>query len=137
MIIVCLSVAVVALVLGFIFLPLVLAFREYFKSNELHDSKLYVGRVWHTRFLPKKHAFTYPIFIFAVNLEEGINNFLSPVLKFRESDHLKNGEGISSAGKADNTLVQRVLRLVSERTKGACKPSLETHRVTLLTHVRC
>lgn len=134
MILLILLLASLSLFLCFVILPLALAVREAFKTSKLQNSKLYVGRVWHTRFQPKRHAFTYPIFTFALDLEEEVGDFFSPILTFRESDHLKNGEGISSE-RTDNSLAQRVLRLVSKRTKGKCQPSLETHHVFLLTHV--
>lgn len=127
--------AVIILFLGFIVLPLLLALRDKCKEYDLKYSKLYTGRVWHTRFQPKRHAFTYPIFIFALDLEENLKSFMSPILEFRDSDHLKNGEGIAKQGVTDNSLVERVFRLVSERTKGKCAPTLKTHRATLLTHV--
>lgn len=126
----------VALFFGFVVLPLLLALRNTLKESNLKHSKLYTGRVWHTRFQPKKHAFTYPIFIFALDLEENFKSFMSPILTFRESDHLKNGEGIAKEGGADNSLLERVLRLVKEKTNGKCAPTLKTHRATLLTHVR-
>jgi len=81
---------------------------------------LCLGRVWHTRFVPKIHAFTYPIFMFAIDLsssssssasssddpgnirsDESDNDFndlmwpLSYLVTFRpQIDHLKNGEGL-------------------------------------------
>ena len=135
MLFVLISAITILLVLGFVVFPLILALRDTFKEYSLNHSKLYTGRVWHRRFQPKRHAFTYPIFIFALDLEENLKSFLSPILKFRESDHLKNGEGILKEAGANNSLLERVLRLVSERTKGKCTPTTKTHRITLLTHV--
>ncbi|CAJ1953485.1 unnamed protein product [Cylindrotheca closterium] len=135
MLIALISAVAVFLFLAFVMLPLVLALRDTFKEYDLKHSKLYTGRVWHTRLQPKLHAFTYPIFIFALDLKENLESFMSPILEFRESDHLKNGEGIVKEGGADNSLVERVLRLVQERTNGKCAPAIETHRVTLLTHL--
>lgn len=125
-----------SLLLLFVVLPILFAVCEALKTNNLQQSRLFVGRVWHTRFQPKRHAFTYPIFTFALDLEEVVGNFFYPILSFRESDHLKNGEG-SSSTSTENSLAQRVLRLVSEKTKGKCQPSLKTDQVFLLTHVSC
>jgi DUF1365 family protein len=97
-------------------------------EEALGTLKLYQGRVWHTRFRPVRHAFTYPLFILGVDLsaldalgrrmlarptspsyvardcdaEEALRDALWPlscILRFRTSDHLKNGEG--SARVAD------------------------------------
>jgi DUF1365 family protein len=107
-----------------------------------------VGQVWHTRLQPKRHAFHYPIFLFALDLEEDFEKFnvLWPMVQFRASDHLKNGEGLLENNSHNNeaetdtdtdtdTLAQRVLRLVSTKTNNKCQPTLETHRVLLLTHL--
>ena len=118
-------------------------------------SCLYFGRVWHTRLLPKIHSFTYPIFIFAIDLSEieyiqqRIWRFpLNYLLSFQESDHLINGEGMSmittkgddddddDRRKNSNSLEQRILRLVSEKTNGKFIPTSNTHRVVILTHLR-
>ena len=93
------------------------------QQPEFQSSALYVGRVWHTRFLPIKHSFTYPIFIFGLNLNEIYHTEssdtstttaskketshnddiacrfhsmlwpLSLIVSFNPNDHLKNGEG--------------------------------------------
>jgi hypothetical protein len=52
--------------------------------------KLYKGRVWHTRFRPTRHAFTYPLFIFGVDLS-AIDALMSRRRKFMGS-----GKGSSS-----------------------------------------
>jgi DUF1365 family protein len=146
-------VVIVPLVLIFVVLPLFLAAIHAIRGRGgqrfLH-SNLYVGQVWHTRLQPKRHAFHYPIFMFALDLEEDFNQFnvLWPMVQFRASDHLKNGEGLlennsSSHNKNDTdtdtdtdpTLAQRVLRLVSTKTNNKCQPTLETHRILLLTHL--
>jgi DUF1365 family protein len=142
------EVIVVSMVLfsvAFVAFPLVLALISYLievadKQNDyklLKDSALYTGRVWHTRFLPKRHAFTYPIFMFALDLEE-IESFerklwplLPWIVQFRTTDHLKNGEG----GGAELSLAQRVLRLTEEKTNNKFQPTLKTHRIVLLTHL--
>ena len=69
-------------------------------------------------------------------------------MQFRESDHLKNGEGLvesdgnnggSAGGRAqdrvlDNSIRTRICRLVREKTKGKCNPSAE-QRIVLVTHL--
>jgi uncharacterized protein len=121
----------------------------------LFHSALYTGRVWHTRFHPKRHAFQYPIFMFALDLTE-IHKFrqllwpLVPcILDFRPQDHLKNGEGITPNSKnfdaADKNnknyshsncgLIDRIFRLVAEKTNQSFTPTQSTHRVILLTHL--
>jgi DUF1365 family protein len=82
---------------------------------------LYKGRVWHTRYRPVLHEFTYPVFLFEVDLSalhllsigssngnrngvDGSSSLyddalcdamwpLSIIVQFRPEDHLKNGEG--------------------------------------------
>lgn len=96
---------------------------SYHSHLSFKSSALYVGRVWHTRFLPIKHSFTYPIFIFGLNLDDvyssdrvtAFNNDacqfqsimwpLSLIVSFNPNDHLKNGEGKSSS--VDPTTVGR------------------------------
>lgn len=126
--------AILSFSLIFVVLPLILAIRETIIKGKQFNSKLYSGRVWHTRFQPKRHSFTYPIFLFAIDLDEDLEDFFSPILKFRESDHLKNREGLSSE-RTNNSLKARILRLISIRTKGKCQPTLESHKVVLLTHL--
>jgi DUF1365 family protein len=149
------------------------------------NSALYTGRVWHTRLHPKKHAFTYPIFMFALDLEEldAFRNTLWPLstwlVKFREIDHLKNGEGImgnnnqdrsrsssqshenktnknsadanANANNNDNgndsningttdvlertPIGDRIMLLVAQKTLNKFQPTLQTHRVMILTHL--
>ena len=65
-------------------------------------------------------------------------------MQFRESDHLKNGEGlVESDGNygegshdqiIDNSIRRRICRLVREKTKGKCNPSAE-QRIILVTHL--
>ena len=65
-------------------------------------------------------------------------------MQFRESDHLKNGEGlVESDGNGgegshgqiiDNSIRRRICRLVREKTKGKCNPSAE-QRIILVTHL--
>lgn len=142
--------------LFFLFTPLLLAFLTLIRHDSWRDdsfkSALYAGRVWHTRYLPLRHAFTYPLFMFCLDLKDEVEDQqlfseilwpLSLIMNFQESDHLKNGEGkISTSdenekqtGTKGNRLSQRVIRLISERTKHAFRPTLETHRVLLVTHL--
>lgn len=106
-------------------------------------SRLCVGQVWHTRLQPKIHAFSYPIFMFALDLEESFGTFLWPIVRFQAlRDHLKNGEGRSSTPENNTSskipsliLADQILQLVSEKTKAKFEPSLETHRILLMTHL--
>jgi DUF1365 family protein len=112
-------VAIVATLLGlsvltFFLLPLTLAqitlWRRRYAANTKKSfasswkdfrSALYTGTVWHTRHLPVKHAFTYPLFLFCLDLQEVENESLfedmlwplSMIVSLRPADHLKNGEG--------------------------------------------
>lgn len=105
-------------------------------------SAIYVGRVWHSRFLPVGHAFTYPLFMYLLDLNDEVEEMglftrlmwpLSMIVNFSDADHLKNGEGLVNG--EDNRLSYRVCRLVAERTKQQVIPSVETHRVWILTHL--
>jgi len=101
----------------FFVLPLILAFTakcNIISSSTtttkllLRNSALYTGNVWHTRFHPKIHSFTYPIFMFALDLEEleAFRKILWPLsmwlIQFREKDHLKNGEGMGVMVRDNN-----------------------------------
>ena len=65
-------------------------------------------------------------------------------MQFRESDHLKNGEGLSESDDndgggshhqiIDNSIRTRICRLVREKTKGKCNPSAQ-QRIILVTHL--
>ena len=98
--------------------------------------------------------------MFALDLEE-LNEFhrtIWPlsiwVAKFREMDHLKNGEGLlQESGVTDtpsgidekgqkvrqdigsNSIADRVLRLVAQKTSNKFKPNLQSYRVMILTHL--
>ena len=155
---------IAGLVLAFVVLPLVLASiaklrtpllcrRSNFQSQS--QSLLYAGTVWHTRFLPKKHSFSYPIFMFSIDLDAEyqhnkssqsscFNDQLWPlswIMSFRESDHLKNGEALIIEEDQDknddtnNALQERIFRLVETKTRGTFTPTRDTHRVLLLTHL--
>jgi DUF1365 family protein len=124
----------------FVLLPLFLALVAKLRTSPRRkfQSVLYVGKVWHTRFLPKIHAFNYPIFMFALDLEEVLELFqrlwpLSWLVSFRETDHLINREGCEDG--SSNTFTNRIFRLVAKKTNDKFQPSLETHRVVLMTHL--
>jgi len=64
------------------------------------------------------------------------------IMNFRDSDHLINGEGEKVVTAIDSTtttnnncLSQRIIRLVSEKTKQGFEPTLDTHRILLVTHL--
>lgn len=128
----------VALTSGYILLAVftvalaaIAAWRNHAKAM---TSLLYVGRVSHTRFLPATHGFGYPLFMACVDLDEDFQRDLWPlskVMAFRESDHYKNKEG-----GTEGSLAEKTFQLLRERTKGLFRPSLQTHRVMLLTHLR-
>jgi DUF1365 family protein len=141
---------VLALCLGLILLalPLLLASVAWsLNSNSMKNSTLHVGRVWHARLTPKRHSFTYPIFMFALDLQE-LETFqtdlwpLVPwIVSFRTEDHLKNGEGETNPNdgtepKSSNSLADRILRLVQEKTEKKFQPTISTHRILILTHLR-
>lgn len=111
-------------------------------SKTTHPSNMttavYIGRVSHTRFQPVKHSFSYPLFFCLLDLSEVKRMFkghiplmwpLNYLINFRDSDHLKNGEGKISSGAIDprahvgDTLSPRIRQLVKERTKGKFVPS--------------
>jgi DUF1365 family protein len=77
-------------------------------------SALYKGSVFHSRFVPKKHAFTYQIFLLWLNLDEidlveaevkGFSTKSWAPLRFKRSDYL---------GDADKPLKQSVIDKMSE-----------------------
>ena len=106
------------------------------KQAECLTSALYVGRVSHTRFFPVIHCFGYPLFMACIDLEENFQSALWPlstVMALRSCDHYKNGEGDTT--NEGGSLVQRTMKLVSERTNGTFVPTLLTHRVLLVTHL--
>ena len=84
-------------------------------SHAMPQTGIYWGRILHNRFSPKRHFFTYPVFIFSMDLDEagfwsrklrlfGHNRFSLYTLMDR--DHL----GGNGAGIKDN-----VVRLLRER----------------------
>lgn len=142
--------ALLAVLIGiFVGLPLILAevTRQRNRLRKDTTSSLYVGRVWHTRLIPKKHAFNYPLFVFALDLEEVEDLFttqlwpLSLIVDFRNIDHLKNDEGLLGENGNGNdkpeqhAIAKRVIRLVAQKTKHQFQPTLQTHRVLIVTHL--
>lgn len=142
------------LLLPFVLASITLLVRKKKNCNALQQSALYAGRVWHTRFLPVRHAFQYPLFIFCLDLDEveKQNIFatslwpLSLIVNFRKADHLKNGEGLLDKNTAkghetdgkhqqEQSMADRMFRLVAEKTKSSFVPTSETHRIFLLTHL--
>mmetsp|Transcript_32734 Transcript_32734/g.49332 ORF Transcript_32734/g.49332 Transcript_32734/m.49332 type:complete len:347 (-) Transcript_32734:1601-2641(-) len=107
------------------------------QRNKYHDARsaIYVGRVSHSRKLPVSHSFSYPIFMALIDLEDNFQKMLSPlssVMSLREEDHYKNGEGGHGTGL---TMAEKTMKLVAEKTEQKFKPTTETHRVILLTHL--
>ena len=81
------------------------------------NSALYKGSVFHSRFVPKKHAFTYQIFLLWLNLDEidllentvkGFSAKSWAPLRFKRSDYF---------GDPDKPLKQSVLDKMSELAK--------------------
>ena len=78
------------------------------------NSAFYKGSVFHSRFVPKKHAFNYQIFLLWLNLDEldlieanvkGFSVKSWAPLRFKRSDYL---------GEPDTPLKQSVLKKMSE-----------------------
>ena len=130
-------------------------------STAAFRTALYKGRVSHTRYRPAAHSFSYPLFFCVLDLDEVSELFgvgstsasassrpalwpLSLLMQFRESDHLKNGEGLvetnDNGGEGsheqilNNSIRRRICRLVREKTKNKCNPSAE-QRIILVTHL--
>jgi DUF1365 family protein len=108
-------------------------------------SALYTGRVWHSRFQPAKHSFTYPMLMFGLDLStlpqllDSLWPLAPTCIQWSDEDHLKNGEGLCLFNDADeatdNSVPARVLRLVAQRTQNAFVPTRDTHNVYLLTNL--
>lgn len=117
--------------------------------NTLHTA-IYKGRVSHSRSLPVRHSFSYPFFIFAIDLDEADILFgkllwpMNRIVSFSERDHLKNGEGsckmdeCSAQISNNETLKCRILRLIQQRTNGKCNlvENSDGIQVILLTHLK-
>ena len=132
---------VVASIVTPLALGAITALRQQWRNNDNNklQSTLLTGRVWHTRFYPTKHAFTYPLFMFGIELdeEEGFHQHLWPlslIMRFSPCHHLCNGEGSSGDGD-DKPLRERIYALVKERTGGYLQPTQDSHRVWLVTHL--
>jgi len=111
------------------------------KNWSSFSTALFVGRVSHIRYVPVSHCFAYPLFFICLNLEESAELFLNNnsklwplniLMKFQESDHLKNGEGYSND---DNHLKDRIRRLCHEKTLGKYIPTKD-QTILLLTHLQ-
>lgn len=72
-------------------------------------SCLYRGQVMHARLFPKRHKFTYPVFLFGIDLDEldelartipGIARNRFSLYTFRDSDHLPKGHSSVRANLA-------------------------------------
>ncbi|MFA3789641.1 DUF1365 domain-containing protein [Aliiglaciecola sp. SL4] len=94
-------------------------------------SALYTGQVFHARHLPKKHAFSYKIFMFWLDLDEidelcetvkGFSKNRFSVIRFKRSDYL---------GKPQHDLKSSVVQRMSELAE---KPL--TGKVFLLGQLR-
>jgi len=91
---------------------------------------IYWGRIMHHRFSPKRNYFTYPVFIFAIDLDEvegwdkklrffGHNRF--SLYTLRDKDHVSslNTSDISGAANLSRqTIKENVLMLLRERGYG-------------------
>lgn len=85
------------------------------ESHPMPKTGIYWGRIMHNRFSPKRHFFTYPVFVFSMDLDEagawsrklrlfGHNRF--SLYTLRDDDHLgRPGSGIKA----------NVLSLLQER----------------------
>ncbi len=70
-------------------------------NKQSANHAIYCGRVWHNRYIPTFHGFNYPIFFFAVDLDEPKTSFpwyMWPLLsarfpaiaRFNQKNHLKD-----------------------------------------------
>lgn len=119
--------------------------------SSLLPSSLYYGKVWHTRYYPKKHHFQYPIFIFGLNLHEVINKRLftntlwplSPyIIQFDPlRDHFKqyklkhDEKNNTSVEEQTIILCNHIYELISNRTLNKFIPNHNTHIIYLITHL--
>jgi uncharacterized protein len=123
-----------------VILAILTCWRHQFLDSK---SRLFTGRVSHSRKVPKLHSFSYPIFMVLVNLEDNLMDDMYPlslIMSLRDDDHYKNQEGlqIDNEGETRTTLLllHRTLRIVAEKTETKFQPNLESHYVLLLTHLR-
>jgi hypothetical protein len=84
---------------------------------------IYWGRIMHHRFSPKRNYFTYPVFIFAIDLDEiealnkrlrlfGHNRF--SLYTLRNSDHAYS-PGNADSATSDRSIKEHVMALLRER----------------------
>ncbi len=70
-------------------------------NKQYANHAIFCGRVWHNRYIPTFHGFNYPIFFFAVDLDEPKTSFpwyMWPLLsarfpalaRFNQKNHLKD-----------------------------------------------
>ncbi|KAI2506253.1 Protein of unknown function (DUF1365) [Fragilaria crotonensis] len=126
----------VVLVIVTAFLAVATTWRSKYRTSK---SRLLIGRVSHSRKIPAIHGFSYPIFMALVDLEQNFEESLYPlslVAQLCDEDHYKNNEGGGEGSTTSLTLAERTLRLVAEKTNDKFQPTLETHSVKLLTHLR-
>eukprot|EP01084_Bolivina_argentea_P247162 413546_1 len=108
------------------------------EGKKSSNHSIYCGRVWHNRYLPTHHGFNYPIFFFAVDLDEPKTSFpwymwplisskYPAIARFDQKNHLKDHPLL--AGEEDPGLGERVKNLVKEQS--GWRPS----RIVLLTHL--
>jgi DUF1365 family protein len=130
-----------------LFLAFITSIRRRFRQLPTwssYNTALYEGRVSHTRFVPTVHAFSYPLFFCVLDLDEAKALFspgrgalwpLSLLMQYRDTDHLKNGEGLAPKKDGDsNSTRSRLCRLIAERTREKCRPS-DKQRILLITHL--
>jgi len=111
-----------------ILVPYSLALISLWYRRKDNTSLFCTGRVWHARLQPLRHAFTYPIFYFGVDLlsiAPPVPWPLSLIAKFDERHHLKDRPG-------DGFLSERIFALFQSST---FQPTAQTHTLTLLTHL--
>jgi hypothetical protein len=99
----------------------------------LTHSKIYVGNISHRRFSPKKHSFSYSIYMLALDVNEMEQqrhaswlfgySWFHP-LKFVEKDYLKSEPG---------TLNQRIRNKVTQ----LAGDNIDISRLVMLVQVRC
>ena len=139
-IVACLSLLLTGYALLVIATVLLAVCTEWRSKYPTSKSRLLVGRVSHSRKVPAKHGFSYPIFMALVDLEQNFKDSLYPlslVAQLRDEDHYKNNEGGGGGVDGNSTsLANRTLRLVAEKTNNKFQPTRETHSVKLLTHLR-
>jgi uncharacterized protein len=129
----------ILIVLVTVILAIITCWRRKFRDSK---SRLFTGRVSHSRMVPKLHSFSYPIFMVLVDLEDNMADEMYPlslIMSLSDDDHYKNREGLNSGDEektSTTTLLHRTLRLVAEKTEQKFQPTSESHSVLLLTHLR-